>query len=157
MFENPRRGRQSKNFTTKVPKDPRSQIVFRTNISRKLTLGAPDIMRLSFTQYNNSQYRIYWAWYFSLATKKPSNMWTRKMASSHKIEKGASRWGQRLQKIKILEWKRGFQRFHSGGQMFRQVTSSCIFPMQLFKVYKYMLWPWNLVASCEIVWLPNSV
>ena len=55
MFENPRRGRQAKNFTTNVrdkrtPTDvcgeatenSRSQIVFRTDIFRKLSLGAPD-------------------------------------------------------------------------------------------------------------------
>ena len=34
MFENPKRGRQAKKFTT---------IVFRTDIFRKLSLGAPDI------------------------------------------------------------------------------------------------------------------
>ena len=33
-FENPKRGRQAKKFTT---------IVFRTDIFRKLSLGAPDI------------------------------------------------------------------------------------------------------------------
>ena len=43
MFENPRRGRQARNFTTNVPKilDLKSsseQIFFR-----KLSLGAPDI------------------------------------------------------------------------------------------------------------------
>ena len=43
MFENPRRGRQARNFTTNVPKilDLKSsseQILFR-----KLSLGAPDI------------------------------------------------------------------------------------------------------------------
>ena len=42
MVENPRTGRQAKNFTTNVPKIPaKSQIVFRTVIFRKLTLGAP--------------------------------------------------------------------------------------------------------------------
>ena len=46
MFENPRRGRQTKNFTTNVPKilDLKSHIVFRTDIFRKLSLGAPAIM-----------------------------------------------------------------------------------------------------------------
>ena len=43
MFENPRRGRQARNFTTNVPKildlkSPSEQIFFR-----KLPLGAPDI------------------------------------------------------------------------------------------------------------------
>ena len=44
MFENPRGGRQARNFTTDVPKilDLKSQIVFRKDIFRKLTLGAPD-------------------------------------------------------------------------------------------------------------------
>ena len=41
MFKNPRRGRQARNFTTNVPKNSRSQIVFRTDIFRKLSLGAP--------------------------------------------------------------------------------------------------------------------
>ena len=41
MFENPRRGRQARNFTTNVLENSRSQIVFRTDIFRKLTLGAP--------------------------------------------------------------------------------------------------------------------
>ena len=46
MFENPRRGRQARNFTTNVPKilDLKSsseQIFFR-----KLSLGAPDKLSL---------------------------------------------------------------------------------------------------------------
>ena len=42
MFENPRRGRQASNFTTNVPINcARSQIVSRTDIFRKLSLGAP--------------------------------------------------------------------------------------------------------------------
>ena len=47
MFENPRKGRQARNFTTNVPKilDLRSspeQIFFR-----KLSLGAPDLRGIS--------------------------------------------------------------------------------------------------------------
>ena len=42
MFENPRRGRKTRNFTTNVPKNSRSQIVFRTDTFRKLTLGAAE-------------------------------------------------------------------------------------------------------------------
>ena len=43
MFENPRRGRQARNFTTNVPKIlDLMQIVFRTDIFRKLTLGVPE-------------------------------------------------------------------------------------------------------------------
>ena len=45
MFENPRRGRQAKNFTTNTPN---TQIVFRTDIFRKFTLGAPDFSTTSF-------------------------------------------------------------------------------------------------------------
>ena len=45
MFENPRGSRQARNFTTNVSKiqDLKScQIVFRTDIFQKLTLGAPN-------------------------------------------------------------------------------------------------------------------
>ena len=45
MFENPRRGRQARNFTIKCSENSRSQIVLRTDIFRKLSLGAPDITR----------------------------------------------------------------------------------------------------------------
>ena len=41
MFENPRRSRLERNFTKKCSENSRSQIVFRTDIFRKLTLGAP--------------------------------------------------------------------------------------------------------------------
>ena len=52
MFENPRRGRQARNFTTNVPKilDLKSsseQIFFR-----KLSLGAPEIQRLILFCFN---------------------------------------------------------------------------------------------------------
>ena len=42
MLENPKIVRQARNFRTNAPKNSRSQIVFRTDIFRKLTLGAPD-------------------------------------------------------------------------------------------------------------------
>ena len=42
MFENPRRGRQARNFTTNVPK---ILDLKRTDIFRKLTLGAPVLIR----------------------------------------------------------------------------------------------------------------
>ena len=42
MFENPRRGRQARHFIINVPKNSRSQIVFRTHIFQHLTLGASD-------------------------------------------------------------------------------------------------------------------
>ena len=41
-FENPRRGVEARNFTTNVPKILISQIVFRTDIFQKLSLGAPE-------------------------------------------------------------------------------------------------------------------
>ena len=53
MFENPRRGRQARNFTTNVPKildliSSSEQIFFR-----KLSLGAPDMARKSIHDYFN--------------------------------------------------------------------------------------------------------
>ena len=41
MFENPRRGKQARNFTTNVPKNSSSQIVFRTDIFLKIAVGCP--------------------------------------------------------------------------------------------------------------------
>lgn len=41
MFENPRTGRQVRNIYKKCFENSRSQIVFQTDILRKLTLGAP--------------------------------------------------------------------------------------------------------------------
>ena len=48
MFESPRRGRQaSKKFYNKCSENSRSQIVFRTDIFRKLSLGAPVTVKTS--------------------------------------------------------------------------------------------------------------
>ena len=44
MFENPRRGRQARNFWKKCSENSRSQIVFPTDIFRKLSLGAPAVL-----------------------------------------------------------------------------------------------------------------
>ena len=41
MFENPRRGRQARNFTTKSSENSSSQIVFRTDIFLKIAVGCP--------------------------------------------------------------------------------------------------------------------
>ena len=41
MFENPRRGRQARNFTTNVPKILDLKSSSETDIFRKLSLGAP--------------------------------------------------------------------------------------------------------------------
>ena len=62
MFENPRRGRQAKTFTTTVPKIL-DQIVFRTDIFRKLPLGAPVLYFLYITsevkQYHEALFLSY--------------------------------------------------------------------------------------------------
>ena len=42
MFENPRRGRQARNFTTNVPKILDLKSSSEQIFSRKLSLGAPD-------------------------------------------------------------------------------------------------------------------
>ena len=42
MFENPRRGRQARNFTTNVPKIIDLKLSSEQIFSRKLPLGAPD-------------------------------------------------------------------------------------------------------------------
>ena len=43
MFENPRRGRQARNFTTNVPKILDLKSSSEQIFSRKLPLGAPEI------------------------------------------------------------------------------------------------------------------
>ena len=55
MFENPRRGRQARNFTTNVPKIlDLKLVVFWTDILQKLTLGAPDTLDVSLcTTFSN--------------------------------------------------------------------------------------------------------
>ena len=51
MFENPRKGRQARNLQQMVRKFEIS-IVFRTDIFRKLTLGATAIFFLGLELYN---------------------------------------------------------------------------------------------------------
>ena len=46
MFENPRRGRQARNLTTNVPKILVPKSSSEQIFSRKLPLGAPDIVLL---------------------------------------------------------------------------------------------------------------
>ena len=49
MFENPRRGRQARNFTTNVPKILDLKSSSEQIFSRKLSLGAPDhLSRVTF-------------------------------------------------------------------------------------------------------------
>ena len=43
MFENPRRGKQARNFTTNVPKILDLKSSSEQIFSRKLSLGAPDL------------------------------------------------------------------------------------------------------------------
>ena len=45
MFENPRRGRQARNFTTNVPKILDLKSSSEQIFSRKLSLGAPEMLR----------------------------------------------------------------------------------------------------------------
>ena len=45
MFENPRRGRQARNFTTNVPKILDFKSSSEQIFSRKLSLGAPDVLQ----------------------------------------------------------------------------------------------------------------
>ena len=51
MFENPRRGRQARNFKTNAPKILDLKSFSEQVFSRKLTLGAPDGM-LTFRKDN---------------------------------------------------------------------------------------------------------
>ena len=46
MFENPRRGRQGRNFTTNVPKILDLKSSSEQILSRKLPLGAPESMSM---------------------------------------------------------------------------------------------------------------
>ena len=48
MFENPRRGRQARNFTTNVPKILVLKWSTEQIFSRKLPLGAPDSSVMTF-------------------------------------------------------------------------------------------------------------
>ena len=48
MFENPRRGRQARNFATNVPKILDLKSSSEQIFSQKLTLGAPDLIEIEF-------------------------------------------------------------------------------------------------------------
>ena len=52
-FENPRRGIQATNLTTNVPKNSRSQTIFRTDSFQKLLLGASEIRGLETVKKYN--------------------------------------------------------------------------------------------------------
>ena len=56
IFENPRRGRQARNFTMKCSENSKSQIVFRTDIFRKLSLVAPEIYIIAIKCANFSTF-----------------------------------------------------------------------------------------------------
>ena len=51
MFENPRRGKQARNFTTNAPKILDLKSSSEQIFSRKLPLGAPYTLFPSFTKY----------------------------------------------------------------------------------------------------------
>ena len=51
MFENPKRGRQAKNFTTSVPKILDLKSSSEQIFSRKLSLGAPDLKRAARSRH----------------------------------------------------------------------------------------------------------
>ena len=65
MFEDPRKGRQARNFTKNVPKilDFKSPSR-RTDILQKLTLGAPDLLR---REYNTQARRFFWRNFIDLS------------------------------------------------------------------------------------------
>ena len=50
MFENPRRGRQARNFTTNVPKILDLKSSFEQIFFRKLSLGAPEHIGIFFKE-----------------------------------------------------------------------------------------------------------
>ena len=54
MFENPRRGRQARDFTTNAPKILDLKSSSEQIFSRKLPLGAPDQCFCRFSERNNS-------------------------------------------------------------------------------------------------------
>ena len=57
MFENPRRGRQARNFTTNVPKILDLKSSSEQIFSRKLSLGAPVTRRLN-TFWDNCTHQV---------------------------------------------------------------------------------------------------
>ena len=54
MFENPRRGRQARNFTTNVPKILVLKSSSEQIFSRKLPLGAPDVVTTTHMKFKKS-------------------------------------------------------------------------------------------------------
>ena len=63
MFENPRRGRQARNFTTNAPKILDLKSSSEQIFSRKLPLGAPGLRQFNKTfttavKYFNSYFKI---------------------------------------------------------------------------------------------------
>ena len=57
MFENPRRGRQARNFRTNAPKILDLKSSSEQVFSWKLPLGAPDVCNLKTLKHSNSQMR----------------------------------------------------------------------------------------------------
>ena len=58
MFENPTRGRQARNFTTNLPKVLDLKSSSEQIFSKKLTLGAPEIIIIIHIKKNNKAGQI---------------------------------------------------------------------------------------------------
>ena len=58
MFENPRRGRQARNFTTNAPKILDLKSSSKQIFSRKLSLGAPVVCQHLFNRQMKQQQKI---------------------------------------------------------------------------------------------------
>ena len=56
MFENPRRGRQARNFTTNVSKILDLKSSSKQIFFRKLSLGAPDVIELSSNYFTHNHW-----------------------------------------------------------------------------------------------------
>ena len=59
MFENPRRGRQARNFTTNAPKILDLKSSSEQIFSRKLPLGAPDLILARIGTFSKNALRYY--------------------------------------------------------------------------------------------------
>ena len=71
MFENPRRGRQARNFTTNAPKILDLKSSSEQIFSRKLPLGAPEVWRLRLIYNSKSlSYKMEWSAEFQAASEK---------------------------------------------------------------------------------------
>ena len=77
MFENPRRGRQARNFTTNVPKILVLKSSSEQIYSRKLPLGAPEIGDEFKTAWNAECHTSHFIVVTSRVLAKSTDIWTR--------------------------------------------------------------------------------